>query len=560
MKWWRILFKAVDGEPCSNTFRLVNNFVEAGFTVGRFIALRGVKGAGLQPGDFVVGIDDHYSERLVNDAATEYDVEIKPLKSFNPESVATLSNPMIGVYSGEGAEPPYVQDLVEALEGMGFRKISLLTGFLTPDDLSSLDVLIFSGGDSFRILSSMRLDEARLIRRFVESGGIYIGICAGAILPVKPVNILDAAYGGLEAWGELQLVECEVLSDSVTEPQWPVFSSRKLGEVLRTYPVKGLVKSKLTRKGLLTLGYTGKITMLHTGPLIRVTDPKKVFGRIESVTEDVEYGIPCEEAVRKAQGASSIVMAEYGSGKIILFTSHVENSKTPAAHGLLGNALFLKTYGSERKHVHHDEEFKKEAFTESSESCRVLKLIIDAAGKLSDQIGNVIPWLYAIQFVQEATRLAMLKQVFKKIIAENGEDNVVLRSIEESVRTSIVIQEVKRKWHANRQIEALSNSLVEWGYVVSKARKALPPILEKIIESQELIADLSTTIISSDKIDVERRFTYLWNVLAGGSAHLEKGVSASPGVLPPLISILLNFSDSLEKMRFLRRVLTYLQY
>jgi len=560
LKWWKVPFKAVDGESCSNTFRLVNNFVEAGFTVGRFITLRSVKGTGLQPGDFVIGIDDHYSEHLINDTAAEHEVEIKSLKSFDPGIIATLSSPLIGVYCGEGAELSYVQDLVEALGGMGFRRISLLTGPLTPGDLSNLDVLIFGGGDSFRILRSIQPDEARLIRRFVESGGIYIGICAGAMLPVKPVNILDAAYGGLEAWGELQLVECEVLSDSTSEPQWPVFSSRKLGEVLRTYPVKGLVKSKLTRKGLLTLGYAGEVAMFHTGPLIRAIDPKKVFGRIESVTEDVEYGIPCEEAVRKIQGASSIIMAEYGSGRIILFTSHVEDSKTPATRGLLGNALFLKTYGSEKKHIQHAEEFKKEAFTESSESCRILKLIIDAIGKLADQIENVIPWLYAIQFVQEATRLTMLRQVLKKIIVENGEKNVVLRSIEESVKTSIIVQEVKRKGYANRQIEALSNSLVEWGYVVSKARKALPPILEKIIESQELIADLSTTVISSDKSDVERKFTYLLNFLAGGRAHPEKGISASPGVLPPLISLLLNFNDSLEKMRFLRRVLTYLQY
>ncbi|MEM3712990.1 MAG: BPL-N domain-containing protein [Thermoproteota archaeon] len=558
MKWWRIPFRAVDGEPCSNTYRLANNFVEAGFNVGRFIGLRSVKGAGLQPGDFVIGVDDHYSERLISDFAAEYEVSLKQLKSFYPESIATLRSPLIGIYSGEGAGLSYVHDLVEALEGMGFRRISLLTGPLTPGDLSGLDVLIFGGGDSFRILSSMRLDEARLIRQFIESGGIYIGICAGAMLPIKPVNILSAAYGGLEAWEELQIVECEILSDSIPEPQWPVFSSKRLGEILRTYPIKGLVKSKVIKRGLLTLGYAGEITMLHTGPLVRAIDLKKVFGRIESVTENVEYGIPCEEAVRRAQGASSIILAEHGSGKIVLFTSHVENSKTPVTQGLLGNALFLKTYGSDESgHVQHVGELKPEGFAESSESCRVLRLIRDTLSKLGDQIENVIPWLYASQLIQEAAQLTMLKQVVKKIMTK---ESVVLESIEESMRINVMIQEIKRRRFSNPQVEALYNSFAEWGYVVSKARKALPPILEKIIESQELMADLSTTIISSDKSDVERRFAFLWNILAGGKAHPEKGISASPGVLPPLISLLLNFSDSLEKMRFLRKVLTYLKY
>ncbi|MCS7138954.1 MAG: hypothetical protein NZ873_02735 [Crenarchaeota archaeon] len=557
MKWWRLPFKAVDGKPCSNTYRLVNNFIEAGFNVRRFIGLRSVKGAGLQPGDFVIGVDDYYSERLINDLAAEYGVDLKPLRSFDSGSTVALSIPLIGIYSGEGAELSCVQDVIEALEGMGFRKISLLTGPLSPGDLSSIDVFIFGGGDIFRIISSISLEEAKLIRQFIESGGVYVGICTGAMLLVKPVNIFNTAYGRFEAWEELQIVECEILSDSVSEFNWPVFSGKRFGEVLMTYPVKGLVKSKVVRRGLLTLGYAGRVTMLHTGPLIKAIDPRKVFGRIESITENVEYGIPCEEAVRRAQGASSIIMAEHGSGKIILFTSHVENRNTPTAQGLLGNALFLKTYGSEGRCAQLGE-FKTEAFVEASESCRLMKLIRDAVSKLVDQIENVIPWLYASQLIQEATQLIMFEQAVRKIMSK---EDVLLKSIEESVETNIVIQEIKRRRVTNIQAEHLSKSFVEWGYVMSKARKALSPILEKIIESQEIMADLSTTIISSDKSDVERRFAFLWNILAGGKAYPEKGVlSSSPGVLSPLTSLLLNLSDSIEEMRFLRKVLTYLKY
>lgn len=557
MKWWRAPFKAVEGEPCSNTFRLVNNLSEAGFNVGRFLGPRGLKGTGLQPGDFVVGVEDHYSERLVNDLGQEYGVDLKPLKTFDPDSVVRVRSPLIGVYSGEGAGPSYTQDMVEALEKMGFRKISLLTGPLTPGDLSSLDALVFGGGDSFRILSSMKPDETRLIRKFIESGGVYIGVCAGAMLPVKPVNILGAAYGLLEAWEELQVVECKILSDSVSEPQWPVFSSRRLGEVLRTYPVKGLVKSKIVKKGLLTLGYREEFTMLQTGPLIKAVDSKQVFGVIESVSESVEYGLPCEKAVEKAQGASSIIMVEHGSGKIVLFTSHVESSETPAAHGLLGNALFLKTYGNgEKRFTQHVEEIKPEDFMGASESCRVLKLVKDAANKVVEQAENVIPGLYASQLVQEAAQLSMLKQVINRIMAR---ERIILESMEEALKAMTVLHELRRKGFANPQVGILSSSLAEWSYVVGNSRRALPPLLEKIVETQELMADLSTIMVSSDRSNVERRFFTIWNTLAGGRARLEKGVPASPGVVSPLVSLLINFTDSLEKMRLLRKILTYFQ-
>jgi len=555
LKWWRIPFKAVEGKSCSNTYRLVNDLAEAGFSVGRFTRLRGLKGAGLQPGDFVIGVEDHYSELLVKDLGEEYGIDVKPLKTLDLEDIDTIRSPLVGVYSGEGAGLSYTQDLLEALEKMGFRKISLLTGPLTPSDLNNLDVLVFGGGDSLKILSSMSPDEARLIRQFVESGGVYIGICAGAMLPVKPVNILGAAYGAIKAWEELQVVECEVLSDSVSEPSWPVFSGRRLGEVSRTYPVKGLVKSKVVRRGLLTLGYKGEFTMLHTGPLIKAKDPKQVFGRIESLTGRVEYGIPCEKAFEKALGASSIIMVEQGSGKIVLFTSHVESSENPCVHGLLGNALLLKTYSDGRAFFHHVEA-GPEGLAEASESYRALRIIKDTVEKIIEQIDNVVPGLYAIQLSQEAVQLSVLKQVFKRITAR---ENVILESIEEFLKASIILQELRRRKIANRQVEALSSSLAEWSYVVGKAKKAFPHILEKIVESQELMVDLSTTIVSSDRSDVEKRFATLWNALAGGRAGLEREVSASPGVVSPLASILLNFRDSIEKIRILRRILTYMK-
>jgi hypothetical protein len=533
---------------------LVNDLVEAGFSLGRFIGLRSARGAGLQPGDFIVGIGDDYSESLIDRLGEEYGIMPRLMKTFDQSMVSPIRQPLLGVYSGEGAGVSYTQDLVETLCKMGFRKISLLTGPLTASDLSTLDVLIFGGGDSFRMLSSLSPEEARLIRQFIESGGVYVGICAGAMLPVRPANLLWAAYGGLEAWGELQLVDCEILSDSVSEPSWPVFSGRRLGSVLRMYPVKGPVKSRIVKKGLLTLGYRGEVLMLHTGPLVKAVEPSNVFGRIESPGGSVEYGLPYETVVEAIKGASSIVMVEHGSGRIVLFFSHVESAENPAAHGLLGNALLLKTYGDRRKGASQAEEFNSVKFMEAAESYRTLRLISDSMVKVVEQVDNVLPGLYANQFYEEASRLSTLKQVLERILTR---ENVVLSSIEEAAKAEKTYHELKKKGLLNTQSRILSSSLVEWGYVVSKARKALPPMLEKIIESQDLMVDLSTTTVSSEKNDVERRFALVWNTLVGGRADPMRGIPASLGVITPLTSILLNFTDSLEKMKFLRRIIAY---
>lgn len=557
MKWWRAPFKPAEGETYSNVYRLVNNILETGFKVGRFTKLRVAKGTGLQTGDFIIEVEDSYSDSLMNNLGEEHGLKLEPLKTVDLQSITWIRQPLIGIYSGRGAAVSYTQETVEVLENMGFRKISLLTGPLTPGDLGGLDVLIFGGGDSFEILRSLDPDETRLIRQFVETGGVYIGICAGAMLPLKPVNLLGAAYGELEAWSELQLIECEVLSDKVAEPSWPVFSSRRVGGVLRTYPVKGIVNSRIVKRGLLTLGYRGEIQMLHMGPLVKAANSKQVFGKIESLSSNVEYGLPFEKTAETAEGASSIMFKEHGSGKIVLFFSHVESRETPSTHGLLGNALLLGTYGSEeRRMLQPTETVEPEDLKEAAESCRAMKLIKDSIIKVMDQIDDITPGLYANQLPDKAAQLSSLKQALSRMMS--GE-NIIIKTIGEFVEADKVLQELKKKKPVLPQTTVLSNSLVEWRYVASKARKALPPILERIMKIQELMVDLSTTMVSSTREDVEKRFDILWSIVAGGKADLGRGSPASPGVVSPLLSIILNFKDSFEKMRMLRKIVVYVQ-
>jgi hypothetical protein len=557
LKWWRIRFKRGGGENYPNAYRLANNLLEAGFKVGRFVKLKAARDAGLEPGDFLTSIDDAYSERLMKDLGEEYGVELKPLKNIDQQGVAWLRSPLIGLYSGNGVSVSYLRETVEALFNMGFRRISLLPGPLTLEDLNALDVLVVGGGDSFEMLRSLGREEARMVRQFVESGGIYVGICAGALLPLKPVNLPISAYGEIEASSELQIIGCELLSDTVSEPSWPVFSGRRISGVLRTYPVTGLVKSRITRRGLLTLGYRGELPMFHTGPLAKITSAKQVFAKMVLPLTGVEYGVPCEETRGILEGASSIAFAEYGSGRIVLFLSHVESSKTPFTHGLLGNAMLLKAYlGGGKASIPSTEAVEQETLREASESCRMLKLVRDSAGKVVDQMESVIPWLYAARLPERAARLSVLKQALSSLLEE---EDVVLSSISESVEAEKLLQELRRKKPALLQTTMLSADLAEWKYVISKTRRALTPILERIMKIQEMMADFSATVVSSTGEEIEGKFDLLFNSIVGGRMAGGKGMSVSPGIVSPMLGIILNIRDSLEKIRFLRKILTYVQ-
>ncbi|MEM2686743.1 MAG: BPL-N domain-containing protein [Thermoproteota archaeon] len=557
LKWWSTRFKKGGGEAYSNAYRLVNNLLESGFKIGRVVKPRDAREAGLKPGDFVIGVEEVYSEYLAKNLSEEYGVELKPLKTIDQQSVAWLRSPLIGLYSGNGVSVSYLKETVDTLLKMGFRRISLLPGPLTLEDLRALDVLIVGGGDSFEILRSLAKEEARMIRQFVESGGVYVGICAGALLPLKPVNVPISAYGEIEAWSELQVVECKLLSDTVSEPSWPVFSGRRLSGVLRTYPVTGLVKARIMKRGLLTLGYGGELTMFHTGPIAKIASAKQVFAKIVEPLTSVEYGVPCEEALKTIGGASSIGFTEHGSGKIVLFFSHVESLKTPFTHGLLGNAVLLKAYsGGEKASMPSAEAVDQETLREASESCRMLKLIRDSAGKVVDQMESVVPWLYAARLPDRAMRLIMLKRALSSILEE---EDIILSSISETVEAEKLLQELRRKKPTLLQTTVLTNNLAEWKYVVGKTRKALTPILERILKIQEMMADFSATVVSSTGEEIEGKFDLLFNSIVGGRMVSGKTTSVSPGIVSPMLSIILNIRDSLEKTRFLRKILTYVQ-
>ncbi|MGC8832257.1 MAG: hypothetical protein ACP5PQ_06735, partial [Thermoproteota archaeon] len=160
------------------------------------------------------------------------------------------------------------------------------------------------------------------------------------------------------------------------------------------------------------------------------------------------------------------------------------------------------------------------------------------------------------QLPDKAAQLSSLKQALSRMMSE---ENIIIKTIGEFVEADKVLQELKRKKPVLPQTTVLSNSLAEWRYVASKARKALPPILERIMKIQELMVDLSTTMVSSTREDVEKQFDILWSIVAGGKADTRRGSPASPGVVSPLLSIILNFKDSFEKMRMLRKIVTYVQ-
>jgi glutamine amidotransferase-like uncharacterized protein len=181
--------------------------------------------------------------------------------------------------------------------------------------LADYDVLIHPGGSGSK--QSKGLEEAGLqqVRTFVEAGGGYVGICAGAYLASNhyawSLNILDAKVIDTAHWarghGDVQI--------RLTEEGKRLFACDELETIL-----------------------------YYQGPLLGPAEDDDVPDYTLLATFDTEIaknGAP--EGVMK--GTAAIASGTFGKGRVLCFSPHPE--KTRAVNRFVGVAIRWVA-GSER--------------------------------------------------------------------------------------------------------------------------------------------------------------------------------------------------------------------
>jgi len=146
--------------------------------------------------------------------------------------------------------------------------------------LEDCSLLIVPGGYTARYVDALGEEGFEHIREFVAGGGGYIGICAGAYIAARNVEVPGRPPG-------LGIIE--------------VRNERKAGRGLRTItiakPEHPMVK-----------GYEGEIDIWYqNGPMM-------------------EAGEGVETLAVYEKGSAAIVCAIYGEGKVVIFSPHPEGS------------------------------------------------------------------------------------------------------------------------------------------------------------------------------------------------------------------------------------------
>ena len=147
--------------------------------------------------------------------------------------------------------------------------------------LKHCQVIIFPGGDTRLLVSTLREDGLGSIRDFVAQGGSYLGICAGAYLVAPEVTI----QGNPQGLGIINIKNKRISGVGI----------RTIEIVDNSHPI--------------TSGYSGEVPVYYqNGPFIVPGEGVKVLAKYKTGRD------------------AAIVVAEYGKGKVILFSPHPEGN------------------------------------------------------------------------------------------------------------------------------------------------------------------------------------------------------------------------------------------
>ncbi len=201
----------------------------------------------------------------------------------------------VALYDDSGSAGKGVPTIFEQLEKVKDIEVTKLDADGIRAGLSGYDVVIFTGGSGSKQANTIGLLGREQVRRFVEAGGGYVGICAGAYL----------ACDGF-SWG------VKVLDAKTPSPKW----ERGHADL----------EIEATPDGQKTLGLPQKSTVIyHNGPvLVPASNPAipdyepLVFFRTETAKNGSPVGTQIDTPAM-ARGA-------FGKGRVIACSPHPEQT------------------------------------------------------------------------------------------------------------------------------------------------------------------------------------------------------------------------------------------
>jgi hypothetical protein len=240
---------------------------------------------------------------------------------------------LIGIYAGTGTSHSWLW-FVDLFERAGFRDLVFLDeNDVVQGGLDHLDVLVISGGDTFAVAQGLGSQGADRIRSFVQNGGMYIGSCAGAYLPMNsskpPLHLFN-------------FVDVKITNLSKILPP-TIRASHKFCTSYGCDFVFHPVREEVCLEIISQNGSRTITAPMYGGPGMRPGDTSTILASYKGFTHKTSFLVHPDLASEILLNQAAIVRTSLGKGCLYLFGPHLEHPGYPEANRWVADVVFWET-------------------------------------------------------------------------------------------------------------------------------------------------------------------------------------------------------------------------
>jgi hypothetical protein len=233
----------------------------------------------------------------------------------------------IGIYVGEGASHSWTW-FVDLMENYAYGRLRLIGEDDFPRLAPEQDVLLVSGGDTFAVARALEPPGARALQAFLERGGLYIGSCAGAYLP------LHSSKAPLSTFN---FVKCRINNLTRELPpvrEMPLKFSTQYGCDYVYHPVREEVRVRMER-GFPVWGGREVCVPLYGGPPLNPSDDIVPRAFYTGFTDRTRF--LTDRAIAETVYLGKVAASEksFGKGRMVLLGPHFEHPWFPEGNDII---------------------------------------------------------------------------------------------------------------------------------------------------------------------------------------------------------------------------------
>ena len=241
-----------------------------------------------------------------------------------------MGTPPIVVFAGEGSSHSWTW-LADLFDNAGISEIRFLCSKEFVNAVrNNPRAVIISGGDGYSIASALSGSGFKNLTEYIDSGGLYFGICAGAYLPLRS-SIEPFSQFNLSSV-KIDNIDCVLTQLDNVPPRVAV----RYGTCSIVHPVRGEV--------IHGCGSSQLAAPLYGGPIFREPEEAEVLMRYREFTENTEFQMPKRLARTIVLGKPSAVRVHHGDGTLVLLGPHLEHPRFRGA-----NDMFLDLVKLDRR-------------------------------------------------------------------------------------------------------------------------------------------------------------------------------------------------------------------